>query len=73
MLTSASNALIVEAPDADNLKIRIEPASGLFKGTFVYPGQTKPTDFGGALFQDQTLGAGFFVGPGGSGQVSLSP
>ncbi len=69
---TAENALRVTVPNADNIRIRLRPGSGFFSGSFTYPGQTKPVDFGGTLFQDQTIGAGFFLGPSGSGTVSIS-
>jgi hypothetical protein len=72
MLTS-KNALVVTDPGMDKTKATITASTGVFKGSFFYPGQTKRTDFDGVLFQDQTIGGGFFVGPNGSGTVSLSP
>jgi hypothetical protein len=72
MLTS-KNALVVTDPGGDKAKATITASTGVFKGSFLYPGQTKRTDFDGVLFQDQTIGGGFFVGPDGGGAVSLSP
>ena len=69
---TAANKLTVTNP-ADNVKVKINPANGTFSGSFVYPGKgPKRTDFGGVLFQDRTLGGGFFLGPEGSGTVNLS-
>jgi hypothetical protein len=68
---SAANKLITTNPP-DKLTVTINPSTGVFKGTFMYPGKTpKPTDFAGVLFQDQTNGGGFFLGPNGSGTVNL--
>jgi hypothetical protein len=71
-LTPANHFELVD-PVQDKLKVSVNAATGLFKGTFYYPGQKKPTDFSGVLFQDQTIGGGFFLGPDGSGPVSLMP
>ncbi len=57
----------------DHLTVRISLSTGVFKGTFIYPGHKDPTEFAGVLFQNQTIGQGFFLGPNGSGTVSLAP
>jgi hypothetical protein len=67
------NILTVTNPASDALGIVIAPATGLFKGSFVYPGQDSPTAFSGVLIQNQTGGGGFFIGPNGAGNVSLMP
>jgi len=56
------------------LKVTITVSTGVFKGTFSYPVQgaaSKRTDIYGVLFRDQIMGGGFFLGPNGSGPVSL--
>jgi hypothetical protein len=68
-------ALIINNPP-DGLKVTVTPSTGIFKGSFLYPvpgKKPKRTDFSGVLCQDQTISRGFFLGPGGSGTVSLSP
>jgi hypothetical protein len=70
-LTSA-NAFLITNSGTDRTKITITASGGLFTGSFVYPGQTAATAFGGVLFQDGTNGEGFFLGPLGSGTVSLT-
>ena len=73
---ASSNILVLTDPVRDQLKVTINPSTGVFKGAFLYPipgRKPKLTDFEGLLFQDQTLGGGFFLGPNGSGRVSLSP
>ena len=65
------NALTVTNPGVDNLKVTISASSGLIKGSFLYPGQSKSTAFGGVLFQNQAEGAGCFLGPNGSGILRL--
>lgn len=73
---SDANKLIITNPQ-DSLKVTITPSTGIFKGYFKYSpavpgGKAKLTDFGGVLFQDQIMGNGFFLGPNGSGTVSLT-
>jgi hypothetical protein len=69
---NSKNAFLITNPGTDKLKVTVTPSSGVFKGTFVYPGQTRPTAFDGVLFQDQTAGGGFFLGPDGGGRVILT-
>ena len=73
---STANKLIIHNPP-DKLAVTINPSTGVFTGSFMYPPapgrKAKLTDIYGALFQDQTLGRGFFFGPDGSGTVSLTP
>jgi hypothetical protein len=73
---TSKNTLTVMDPGKDKLRIIITVASGVFRGTFLYPVPGKPpklTGYYGVLFQDQTIGAGFFLGPDRSGTVSLTP
>jgi hypothetical protein len=70
---TASDKLEITGADKDSLKVALTPATGLFTGAFIYPGQKAPTVFGGVLLQDQVRGAGLFLGPDGSGAVSLTP
>jgi formylglycine-generating enzyme required for sulfatase activity len=69
-----ANTLSLTVPISDKLTVTITPSTGVFKGTFLYPVKPpKLIDFSGILFQDQTLGGGFFIGPNGSGTVTLTP
>jgi hypothetical protein len=69
-LSPANKLIFTNSPD--NLKVTITPTTGLIKGSFLYPGKTKVTQLGGVLFQDQTKAGGFFLGPDGSGTVTLT-
>jgi len=69
-LTTA-NVLETTAPVQDKVTLALTAATGVFKGTFVYPGTTTPIPYAGILFQDQTKAIGEFQGPHGSGTVSL--
>ncbi len=70
---NASNQLILRSPIQDQLKVKISISTGVFAGTFVYPGERKPVSFSGMLLQQDIRGGGFFLGPNGSGSVSLDP
>jgi hypothetical protein len=69
---NSKNVFLVINPGTDKLKVTVTPSTGVFKGTFLYPGQNHSTSFGGVLYQDRVLGDGFFIGPDGSGTVNLS-
>jgi hypothetical protein len=72
---TAKNALTIQNPP-DKIKATITASTGVFKGSFLYPipgKKSKSTAFTGVLFQDQTNGAGYFLGPDGSGSITLAP
>jgi len=74
VVLSSSNVLTLEAPIMDHLTVGIVPSTGIFRGTFYYPGKVpKLTSFAGVLYQDETAGEGLFLGPDGSGTVTLTP
>ena len=68
---TSMNQLIIQNPASDHLKVTIKASRGTFKGSFIYPGKKKPIPFGGVLDQQTVSGAGFFLGPFGSGNVKL--
>ena len=70
-LTSA-NSFTLTAPVQDQMAFVLTPSTGVFKGSFLYPGQSAPTAFIGVLYQDQVIGGGFYLGPVGAGKVNLS-
>jgi len=68
-----SDQLQVKTRGSDKLSVTINPSTGVFHGTFLYPGsKPTPADITGVLFQDSLSGGGFFLGPNGSGTVTLS-
>ena len=69
-LTTA-NTFIVTNADDDKLKVKISKSNGRLNGSFLYPNLKKPVQFSGALLQSGVSGGGFFVGPNGSGKVTL--
>jgi formylglycine-generating enzyme required for sulfatase activity len=73
VVLTSSNTLTVTHPK-DDLTVSIVPSTGVFRGTFMYPANNPvQISFGGVLFQDRVTGAGFFLGPHGSGPVTLAP
>jgi len=58
---------------ANQLKLTITPATGLFHGTVANPTTGKALPFQGALFEDWNSGFGYFLGPSQGGQVYLGP
>jgi hypothetical protein len=71
---TAKNGVTVTNPGADKLSLTITAASGLFKGSFRYPfgKSSKSATIEGVLDQSGTSGFGLFLGPNGTGQVSIS-
>jgi hypothetical protein len=59
--------------DGNNkLTFAIAKPNGIFKGTFLAPGTTKPLPVQGVLFQKQNNGYGYFFGETLSGSVTVS-
>ena len=58
---------------SSKFSMKLSAASGLFSGAFRDPVTKKSRQFSGALFQDQGLGEGFFLGNGQGGSVSFTP
>ena len=71
-VVNSKGTLVLTKPLMDQLKLTVNNSTGVFKGSFVYPGKRTVTDFTGVLFQDQGFGEGFFLGPDGSGTVELA-
>ena len=56
--------------------VSITPSTGVFRGAFHYPltGQgSRLTEFAGVVSQDSGTGSGLFLGPNGSGTLTLVP
>ena len=70
---NADNTFAVEGANPENLSIKLSPSTGVIHGTFTIPGHRRPASFSGALLQDETGAAGFFISPDTAGAVSLSP
>jgi hypothetical protein len=65
--TSLSGAL------PDQLRLTIDPATGVFTGSFFNPGQVATEKIQGVLYQKLSEGAGFFVGPYEGGWITITP
>jgi hypothetical protein len=74
-----NNAIAVDANNRvtsaanPTLKLTITSSTGLFKGSIRNPDSGLPLTFQGALFPDRNLALGYFLGPGGAGQISVEP
>ena len=51
----------------------LNPAKGLFTGSFVSPVTGKSVAMTGAVLQKQSMGCGFFLGTNQSGTVYFAP
>jgi hypothetical protein len=56
----------------NKLTFAIAKPNGVFRGTFVVPGSTKPVQGQGVLFQKQNIGYGYFFGQTQSGSLTVS-
>jgi len=63
----------VSSGNNSSLKFTISPSTGLFKGSINNPETGKVFAFQGALFPDRNVALGYFLGPGGAGQISVEP
>ena len=72
---SAANKAIIPLQDADAATLVPAPATGLFTGSFLHPGQQKATPIKGAVLQKQKLAAGYILtGPlGGDMRYAANP
>jgi hypothetical protein len=60
------------APNSPLVQLSLVPATGLFTGSIILPGTTPKRPFSGALLQKTQRGAGYHIGGGKSGGVSLA-
>ncbi len=65
--------VVVDREDPQQIKMALNPSSGLFRGTFLHPATGKRTKYSGAIFQKQNLAAGHFLGVDQSGYVMVLP
>lgn len=57
----------------NKLSLSFSSTAGSFKGTVVNPATSKSIAFDGVVLGNQGAASGFFLGPGQSGQVSITP
>jgi len=55
----------------NKLSLTFTASSGVFQGSLRLPGYTKTTSFSGVVLQNQTNGAGYFLGTNQGGQVFI--
>ncbi|HUI08411.1 MAG TPA: glycosyl hydrolase family 28 protein [Verrucomicrobiae bacterium] len=65
--------VVVLPPNSDGLQIRIDPATGIFRGSFKHPGLGKTIHFKGSAVDFDGLWAGCFLGADSSGYVIVEP
>ena len=56
---------------SQGLRMAINRASGLFSGTFLHPVTGRAVAFAGVVFQKQSVGGGFFLGPDQGGSITI--
>jgi hypothetical protein len=65
------NQIVPARQPLNTLSAVVNPANGVFSGTFVHPVTHRPTTFRGVIFQKQNAGYGYFLGSDESGSASL--
>ena len=79
LASSVSNSVTLNAMNkitsctTNRFTLTVTTKTGLFSGSFINPGTGKPAKFRGALIQKQNDGAGFFLGSGQTGFVTIEP
>ena len=65
--------VVVLSPNSENLKIKLDPATGQFSGSFTHPQLNKTVNFNGSALQFDGTWAGYFLGADSSGYVIVQP
>jgi polygalacturonase/PKD repeat protein len=71
-LYDVGNVVVLSA-NAENLKMKIDPATGQFSGSFTHPLLNETIKFTGSLLQFGSTGAGYFLGATEGGFVIFVP
>jgi hypothetical protein len=69
----AAGNVTVSPPNSENLKMKLQPATGKFSGSFTHPLLNKKITFKGLALQIDSAGAGYFLGTNESGYVTIEP
>ena len=71
----AAGNVIVSPPNSENLKMKLQPATGQFSGSFTHLLLNKKITFKGLVLQTDSSGAGYgyFLGTNESGYVTIEP
>jgi len=67
----AAGNVTVSPPNSENLKMKLQLATGLFSGSFTHPSLETTINFKGAVLQPDSSGAGYFLGTNESGFVTF--
>jgi uncharacterized delta-60 repeat protein/uncharacterized repeat protein (TIGR02543 family) len=68
---SDTDRLVFSTPNTNRFSVSFNAARGIFSGSFVDPTTGRLTGFHGAVLQNQSSGAGFFISGGQSGLVEM--
>ncbi len=68
---SAENKFVFDDANANRVSLKLNAATGVFNGQFVHPQTRRITKIRGALLQNQTSGAGYFLETNRSKSVRL--
>ena len=71
MSIDAAGNVTVSPPNSENLKMKLQLATGLFSGSFTHPSLETTINFRGAVLQPDSSGAGYFLGTNESGFVTF--
>ncbi|MGD0017619.1 MAG: Ig-like domain-containing protein [Verrucomicrobiia bacterium] len=69
----AAGNVTASLPNSQNLKMKLQPLTGLFRGSFRHPSLGGTINFKGAVLQSDHSGAGYFLGANESGFVVIAP
>jgi hypothetical protein len=63
----------LSAPEVNQVKLTIDPGTGLFRGHFMDPATSRNTVCTGVVLQKANIARGFFLGSTHSGAVEVGP
>ena len=65
--------VVVLSPNSENLKMKLNPATGQLSGSFTHPVLNKTVSFNGVALQFDGTWAGSFLGADSTGYVTVEP
>jgi hypothetical protein len=63
----------VSSANNENLKLKLQPTTGQFSGSFTHPSLNETISFKGLVMQIESAGAGYFLGTDESGYITFEP
>ena len=63
----------VSSANNENLKLKLQPTTGQFSGSFTHPSLNETISFKGLVLQIESAGAGYFLGTDESGYITFEP